>query len=80
MQTIQRTRILGTGTSALQVSSIGLGCMGMSLGLGPAADHDQMVTLIRHAVDLGVNPVRHRRGLRAVRQRGARRWGACPGA
>jgi aryl-alcohol dehydrogenase-like predicted oxidoreductase len=54
MEAIHRTRTLGTGTSALEVSSIGLGCMGMSHGLGPAADHDQMVTLIRHAVDLGV--------------------------
>lgn len=54
MEAIHRTRILGTGTSALEVSPIGLGCMGMSHGLGPAADHDQMVTLIRHAVDLGV--------------------------
>ena len=54
MEAILRTRTLGTGTSALEVSSIGLGCMGMSHGLGPAADHDQMVTLIRHAVDLGV--------------------------
>jgi len=31
-----------------------LGCMGMSHGLGPAADHDEMVALIRRAVDLGV--------------------------
>jgi aryl-alcohol dehydrogenase-like predicted oxidoreductase len=54
MEASPRTRTLGTGTSALEVSSIGLGCMGMSHGLGPAADHDQMVTLIRHAVDLGV--------------------------
>jgi aryl-alcohol dehydrogenase-like predicted oxidoreductase len=54
MTAIERTRVLGTGLSALEVSPIGLGCMGMSHGLGPAADHDEMVTLIRHAVDLGV--------------------------
>jgi aryl-alcohol dehydrogenase-like predicted oxidoreductase len=54
MTTSEHTRVLGTGPSALEVSSIGLGCMGMSHGLGPAADHDEMVTLIRHAVDLGV--------------------------
>ena len=48
------TRTLGSGNAALEVSSIGLGCMGMSHGLGPAADHDEMVALIRHAVDLGV--------------------------
>ena len=54
MEAIESTRILGTGASALEVSSIGLGCMGMSHALGPAADHDQMVTLIRDAVELGV--------------------------
>ena len=54
MIAIERTRVLGTGPSALLVSPIGLGCMGMSFGLGPAADDDQMVTLIRHAVELGV--------------------------
>ena len=54
MTAIERTRTLGTGPGALEVSSIGLGCMGMSHGLGPAADHEEMVTLIRHAVDLGV--------------------------
>jgi aryl-alcohol dehydrogenase-like predicted oxidoreductase len=42
------------GRHGPQVSAIGLGCMGMSHGLGPAADHDEMITLIRHAVDLGV--------------------------
>ena len=44
-------RILGTG---LEVSPIGLGCMGMSYGLGPAGDHDEMVALIRTAVEEGV--------------------------
>jgi aryl-alcohol dehydrogenase-like predicted oxidoreductase len=42
------------GRSGLHVSAIGLGCMGMSSGLGPPADHDEMVGLIRAAVDLGV--------------------------
>jgi aryl-alcohol dehydrogenase-like predicted oxidoreductase len=42
------------GRSGLEVSAIGLGCMGMSHGLGPAADHDEMVSLIRRAVELGV--------------------------
>jgi aryl-alcohol dehydrogenase-like predicted oxidoreductase len=42
------------GRHGPQVSAIGLGCMGMSHGLGPAADHDEMITLVRHAVDLGV--------------------------
>ena len=42
------------GTSGLEVSSIGLGCMGMSFGLGPAADSTEMIALMRKAVDLGV--------------------------
>jgi aryl-alcohol dehydrogenase-like predicted oxidoreductase len=42
------------GRSGLEVSAVGLGCMGMSSGLGPAADHDAMVALIRRAVELGV--------------------------
>jgi aryl-alcohol dehydrogenase-like predicted oxidoreductase len=42
------------GNSDLEVSAIGLGCMGMSFGLGPPADKQEMVKLIRRAVDLGV--------------------------
>ena len=42
------------GTSNLEVSSIGLGCMGMSFGLGPAADKQEMISLIRTAVERGV--------------------------
>jgi aryl-alcohol dehydrogenase-like predicted oxidoreductase len=42
------------GNSGLEVSSIGLGCMGMSFGFGPAADEREMISLIRSAVDLGV--------------------------
>ncbi|MDO9378478.1 MAG: aldo/keto reductase [Nocardioidaceae bacterium] len=42
------------GTSGLEVSALGLGCMGMSHGLGPAGDHDEMVRVIRDAVDQGV--------------------------
>src|SRR5436309_1262371 len=42
------------GTSGLEVSAIGLGCMGMSFGYGPAADEQEMISLIRSAVDLGV--------------------------
>ena len=42
------------GNSGLEVSAIGLGCMGMSFGLGPAADEREMISLIRSAVDLGV--------------------------
>jgi aryl-alcohol dehydrogenase-like predicted oxidoreductase len=42
------------GTSNLEVSAIGLGCMGMSFGLGPAADKQEMIALIRTAVERGV--------------------------
>jgi aryl-alcohol dehydrogenase-like predicted oxidoreductase len=42
------------GKSNLEVSALGLGCMGMSFGLGPAADKTEMVALIRKAVELGV--------------------------
>ncbi len=42
------------GTSSLEVSAIGLGCMGMSFGYGPAADKQEMIALIRAAVERGV--------------------------
>ena len=42
------------GASGLEVSAIGLGCMGMSFGLGPAKDKQEMISLIRSAVDKGV--------------------------
>jgi aryl-alcohol dehydrogenase-like predicted oxidoreductase len=43
------------GKSNLEVSALGLGCMGMSFGYGPAADEQEMISLIRSAVDLGVD-------------------------
>jgi len=42
------------GRSNLEVSAIGLGCMGMSFGYGPPADKQQMFSLIRSAVEHGV--------------------------
>ena len=42
------------GNSNLDVSAIGLGCMGMSFGYGPAQDKSEMITLIRAAVEQGV--------------------------
>ena len=42
------------GTSGLQVSALGLGCMGMSFGYGPAGDRKEMIALIRAAVERGV--------------------------
>ncbi len=42
------------GRCGLEVSALGLGCMGMSFGYGPAADKGEMISLIRTAVDRGV--------------------------
>lgn len=42
------------GNSNLEVSALGLGCMGMSFGLGPPADKKEMIALIRSAVEKGV--------------------------
>jgi aryl-alcohol dehydrogenase-like predicted oxidoreductase len=47
-----KTRILGR--NGLDVSAIGLGCMGMSFGYGPPADTTEMTALIRAAVERGV--------------------------
>lgn len=44
-------RTLGSG---LDVSALGLGCMGLSFGYGPPADRQQGIALIRSAVDRGV--------------------------
>jgi aryl-alcohol dehydrogenase-like predicted oxidoreductase len=42
------------GKSNLEVSAIGLGCMGMSFGYGPPKDKQEMISLIRAAIDRGV--------------------------
>jgi len=42
------------GNSDLEVSALGLGCMGMSFGYGPAGDKQEMITVIRGAVARGV--------------------------
>src|SRR3954468_2692209 len=49
--TMQKRKL---GKSNLEVSEIGLGCMGMSFGLGPAVDKQTGITLIRAAVERGV--------------------------
>ena len=43
------------GKSGLEVSSIGLGCMGLSFGYGPATEKKEGIKLIRRAYELGVN-------------------------
>jgi aryl-alcohol dehydrogenase-like predicted oxidoreductase len=50
-ETMQK-RKLGKGN--LEVSAIGLGCMGMSFGYGPAGDKQEMISVIRAAVERGV--------------------------
>jgi aryl-alcohol dehydrogenase-like predicted oxidoreductase len=47
-----KKRKLGKGN--LEVSAIGLGCMGMSFGYGPAGDKQEMISVIRAAVERGV--------------------------
>src|SRR5205823_1113241 len=42
------------GNSGLEVSAVGLGCMGMSFGYGPAGDKQEMISVIRAAVERGV--------------------------
>jgi len=42
------------GKSGLEVSAIGLGCMGMSYGYGPVGEKQEMIALIRAAVERGV--------------------------
>jgi aryl-alcohol dehydrogenase-like predicted oxidoreductase len=49
--TTMKKRILGSG---LEVSALGLGCMGMSAAYGPAADKDEMIKLIRFAHERGI--------------------------
>src|SRR6476620_6111547 len=49
--TMQKIKL---GNSRLEVSAIGLGCMGMSFGYGPAADKNEMITLIHKAVEQGI--------------------------
>lgn len=47
-----KTRELGK--SGLEVSALGLGCMGLSFGYGPETDRRDAIQLIRRAFELGV--------------------------
>ncbi|XP_071713112.1 auxin-induced protein PCNT115-like [Rutidosis leptorrhynchoides] len=51
MSNMKRVRL---GSQGLEVSAIGLGCMGMSFGYGPAKPDQQMINVIHHAVNSGV--------------------------
>ena len=46
------------GNSNLEVSAVGLGCMGMSFGYGPPGDKQEMISLIRSAVELTSDDLR----------------------
>jgi aryl-alcohol dehydrogenase-like predicted oxidoreductase len=48
---VQRRKL---GDSGLELSALGLGCIGMSFSYGPAADKREMTSLIRSAVERGV--------------------------
>src|SRR6266536_2120489 len=50
-KTMQQRKL---GNSNLEVSAIGLGCMGMSFAYGPPPDRKQMTALLRSAVERGV--------------------------
>src|SRR6266508_4481083 len=47
-------RKLGRGNSNLEVSALGLGCMGMSFSYAPFPDKQEMISLIRAAVERGI--------------------------
>ncbi len=53
-ETILNVQKRKLGTTNLEVSAIGLGCMGMSFGYGPPAGKQEMISLIRSAVERGV--------------------------
>src|SRR5215213_1490908 len=49
-----QTRTLGSGNSSLEVTALGLGCMGMSSSYGPPMDKQEAIALIRAAVERGI--------------------------
>ena len=68
------------GKSNLEVSALGLGCMGMSFGYGPAGDKGEMISLIRTAVERGITFFRYGGSLWSVHERRTRRRSSCSAA
>ena len=64
------------GSSGLEVSAIGLGCMSMTGGYSDKPDRQEMISLIARRSRSRRYFLRHRRDLRSVRQRGTCRRGA----
>jgi hypothetical protein len=56
------------GKSNLEVSALGLGCMGMSWSYHPLPDRKEMISLLHAAVDRGVTFFRYRRSLWPVHE------------
>jgi hypothetical protein len=54
-KTIAKERTLGSGKWSMKVSALGLGCMGMSYHRSFIPEKKYMITLIRKAVEMGVN-------------------------
>ena len=65
------------GKSGLEVSAIGLGCMGMTFSYGPPADKKEMIALHSRRRRTRRHLLRHGRSLRPVQQRRTRRRSAC---
>ena len=59
------------GTDGLEVSALGLGCMGLSYHRSATLDRNEAIALIRDAVELGVTLLRHGAGLWPVHERAA---------
>src|SRR5438477_6562461 len=54
MRRLEQMKKRQLGKSNLEVSALGLGCMGLSFGYGPAVDRQQGISLIRAAVERGI--------------------------